>query len=76
MEEEKDVLYTVAEVAKIIKTNPAFVYSLIKADLLPALKLRSYKIRRSALLEFLEKYEGMDLSNPQQIKQLEVNKIS
>lgn len=76
MEEEKDVLYTVAEVAKIIKTNPAFVYSLIKANLLPALKLRSYKIRRSALLEFLEKYEGMDLSNPQQIKQLEVNKIS
>lgn len=76
MEKEKDVLYTVAEVAKIIKTNPAFVYSLIKANLLPALKLGSYKIRRTALLEFLEKYEGYDLTDPEQIKQLELHKVS
>lgn len=66
MKEVEDVLYTVAEVAKLIKTNPAYVYELIKAGLIPVLKLGSYKIRRVALLEFLEKYEGMDLTNPKE----------
>lgn len=66
----EDILYTVSEVAKLIKTNPAYVYELIKSDLLPALKLGSYKIRRIALLEFLEKYEGKDLSDLNHIKDL------
>jgi len=73
---EDDVLYTVAEVAKLIKTNPAYVYSLIKAKLLPTLKLGSMKIRRSALLEFLVRFEGYDLTNPEEIKQLKLNKVS
>lgn len=64
----EDVLYTVAEVAKLIKTNPAYVYELIKAGLLPVLKLGNYKIRRVALLEFLQKYEGKDLTNPFNVK--------
>jgi excisionase family DNA binding protein len=68
----EDVLYTVAEVAKLIKTNPAYVYELIKADLLPTLKLGSYKIRRTTLLEFLEKYEGKDLTDPNNIVDLKV----
>ncbi len=73
---EDDVLYTVAEVAKLIKTNPAYVYELIKSKLLPTLKLGSMKVRRSALLEFLEKYEGYDLTKPEEIKQLKLNKVS
>jgi hypothetical protein len=39
--------------------------------LLPALKLGSMKIRRTALLEFLEKYEGKDLTDPFNIKDIE-----
>lgn len=66
----EDVLYTVSEVAKLIKTNPAYVYELIKAGLLPALKLRGYKIRKVALEEFLAKYEGKDLTDPMNIKDL------
>ncbi len=66
----EDILYTVPEVAKLIKTNAAYVYSLIKAGLLPALKLGSYKIRREALLEFLEKYEGYDLTDPHDVHEL------
>jgi excisionase family DNA binding protein len=66
-----DVLYTVAEAAKLIKTNPAYVYQLIHAGLLPVLKLGSIKIRRTALLDFLEKYEGYDLTNPNDIKKLD-----
>lgn len=59
----EDVLYTVAEVAKLIKTNTKYVYELIKKGFLPALKLGSYKVRRDALLEFLKKYEGKDLTD-------------
>jgi len=76
VEQDNDILLTVSEVAKLIKCNPAFTYSLIKAKLLPALKLGSYKIRRSALLEFLEKFEGYDLTKPEEIKQLKLNKVS
>ena len=59
-----EVLYTVQEVSKLIKTNPAYVYELIKAGLLPVLKLGSYKIKKVALEEFLAKWEGWDLTDP------------
>ena len=59
----EDILYTVSEVAKLIKTNTNYVYELIKKGFLPALKLGSYKVRRAALLEFLKKYEGKDLTD-------------
>lgn len=66
----EDILYTVPEVAKIIKTNSTYVYSLINTGLLPVLKLGSYKVRRVSLITFLEKYEGKDLTDPQNIKDL------
>lgn len=69
--ESQDVLYTVTEVAKLIKSNTNYVYDLIKAGLLPALKLGSMKITRLALLEFLDKYKGYDLTDPFNIKPLE-----
>ncbi|EOR25320.1 excisionase [Clostridium sartagoforme AAU1] len=67
----EDILYTVTEASKLIKTNPAYVYKLINAGLIPVIKLGSIKIRRSSLLEFLEKYEGMDLTEPKEVKKLE-----
>ncbi len=69
---EDKMVYTVKEVSEIIHTNPSYVYSLIKSGLLPALKLGSYKIRKSALLNFLENNEGKDLTNPFDIKPLSV----
>ena len=67
-----EVLYTVKETAKLIKTNPSFVYELIKAGHLPVLKLGSMKIRRIAILEFLTKNEGFDLTNPYDVKKIEL----
>jgi len=61
------ILYTVKEVSELIHTNQAYVYSLIKAGLLPVLKLGSYKIRRESLNKFLAEYEGKDLTNPNNI---------
>jgi len=70
-----DVLYTVSEVSKLIKTNPAYVYELIKAGHLPVLKLGSMKIRKVTLDRFLEKNEGNDLTNPFDVKKLEVGGV-
>ena len=66
----EQILFTVAEVATILKTNKTYVYSLINAGLLPALKLGSLKIRRTSLEEFLKSYDGMDLTDITDIKKL------
>ncbi len=70
-----DIVYTVKDVSKILKTTTGYVYSLIKTGYLPALKLGCMKIRRQALCEFLAKYEGKDLTNPNEIKDLDIKQI-
>lgn len=70
----EDVLYTVKEVSQLIKTNVGYVYNLIKKGYLPALNLGSLKVRRASLLEFLEKYDGKDLSDLDNIKGLNINR--
>jgi excisionase family DNA binding protein len=67
---DSDILLTVSETAKLLKTNPATVYKIINAGLLPVLKLGCYKVRKIALLDFLEKYEGKDLSDPTEVKDI------
>lgn len=69
----EDILYTVSETAKLLKTNQNYVYELIKQGFLPALKLGSFKIRKTTLNSFLKKYEGQDLTDLKNIKELEVN---
>ncbi|WP_458397448.1 helix-turn-helix domain-containing protein [Anaerotignum sp.] len=69
------MLYTVPEVAKILKCNQTKVNNLRKAGLLPMLKLGQYKVRREALEEFLRKAEGFDVSDPYNIKPLEVDRV-
>lgn len=64
------VIYTVKETAALLKTNVDYVHKLRKAGVLPFIKLGSYKIRKEALDEFLKKYEGYDLTDPAQIKEL------
>ena len=70
----EDVLYTVKEVSQLINTNVGYVYNLIKKGYLPALNLGSLKVRRASLLEFLEKYDGKDLSDLDNIKDLNINR--
>lgn len=66
----EDVLYTVAEVSKLLKISVNGVYELIRVGILPVLKLKGYKIRKVALEEFLQKYEGKDLTDPRNIVDL------
>ena len=62
--DDEIMLYTVKEVATILKVDVHSVYRLINAGLLPTLKLNSLKVRKEALRKFLEDYEGFDLTDP------------
>ena len=64
------VIYTVREVSQLLRTNAAFIYKLVDTGFLPALKLGSIRVRKEALDEFLQKYEGCDLSDLDHIKPL------
>lgn len=57
-------LYTVAETAALLKCSTKQVYIYINAKLLPAMKLGRLKIRPAAIEQFLERWEGYDLSDP------------
>ena len=57
----EDILFTVKETAQLLKCNVDSVHRLRKKGLLPFMKLGSYKIRKQALLNFLEQYEGKDV---------------
>lgn len=65
----EEMLYTVKEVASILKTNVDYVYKLNKAGLLRFMKIGSLKCRKSTLEAFLAKYDGMDISDPFNIKE-------
>ena len=65
----EEMLYTVQEIAKILKTNAAYVYKLKKAGLLKFMKIGSLKCRKSTLEEFLAKYDGKDITDPFNIKE-------
>lgn len=65
-----NVLYTVKEVAQLLKTNIDYVHKLRKARILPFVKIGQYKVRKQSLELFLEQYEGNDLTDPFNVKEL------
>lgn len=71
MNNKEKMLYTVKETADALGVNVHVIYALIKKGLLPALKLGSLRIRKEAILEFTKTYEGMDLSNLDNITSLD-----
>lgn len=71
--ETENILYTVKEVASLLKTNIDYVHKLRKSGVLPFLKLGQYKVRKQALFDFLSRYEGKDLTDPFCIKELDYN---
>lgn len=66
----EEYLYTVEEVAAILKVNKNTVYDLIRNGLLIALKLGRLKVTRTTLLKFLKDFNGKDLSDLDNIKEL------
>lgn len=71
----EEMLYTVEEVAKILKTNKNYVYKLHNTGVLKFLKIGSLKCRKTTLEAFLEKFDGMDITDPLNIKKLQEEKV-
>jgi excisionase family DNA binding protein len=67
-------LFTVSEVARKLKVNTDYVYSLIKNGNLLALKLGSLKIRSTELERFLKYAEGKDFTDLNTVKELQSDK--
>lgn len=70
--QHEQVLYTVSEVATLLKVNINYVYTLIRKDLLKALKLGNMKITKKSLYRFLDEIDGKDLSDLDNITDLKV----
>lgn len=68
------VLYTVSETAKLLKINRNSVYDLLRNNIIRGIKIGSLKITRKELLEFLENNNGKDLTNLEDIKDLNFDK--
>ena len=49
------MLYTVTEVAKLLKVNRNFVYNLINNGELEAVRIGSIKVRKEALNRYVER---------------------
>lgn len=61
---DDDVLYTIAEVAALLKVNKNAVYFLIREGYLTSIKIGCRKVTRRALLSFLEKFDGEEIPYP------------
>ena len=70
----EDMLYTVPEVAKILKTNVDYVYKLQRSGAIKFLKIGRLKCRKSTLEEFLAKYDGFDVKDPENPTKIEAGK--
>ena len=62
------MIYTVNEVSKILGVNRNCVYNLINSGILKTMKLGRLKITNSSLTEFLNNYDGYDLTDLTNIK--------
>lgn len=63
-----ELLYTIPEVAQLLKTNEAYVNKLRRTGMLKFLKLGRWKCRKSTLEAFLEQWEGYDLTDPENVR--------
>jgi excisionase family DNA binding protein len=65
-----DYVYTVDEVAKILKVGKNTVYDLINKEIIVGLKLGRLKVTKFELIRFLKESAGKDLSDLDNIKDL------
>lgn len=67
---DEQMVYTILEVARILKIGKNRVYELKNRGFLPFIKLGALKCSRQSLEGFLRKYEGYDLTDLTNIKPL------
>ncbi len=69
---EEQIVYSAQEAAKILHSNPNYIYELVKKGKLKAVKLKSIKILKSTLEDFLKENEGNDLSDIDNIRKISI----
>lgn len=70
------LLLEVKEVAAEMRTSTAMVYRLINAGVLPVLKLGRIKVPYKAIVEFIDRYVGHDVTDPTSIHKLSIAELS
>lgn len=68
IDKSTDLVYTISEVAELLKVNKNYVYTLINKGLLRSTKLGCRKVTRMALLEFLDSNDGLDFDEVLSVK--------
>ncbi len=68
----EDYLLSVSDVAKRLDISRNQTYDLINRGLIKTLKFKSLKVRNSEINRFLSEYEGKDLSDLDNIKNLDL----
>ncbi|MNP81912.1 Helix-turn-helix domain protein [compost metagenome] len=69
----EDYLLSVSDVAKRLDISRNQTYDLINRGLIKTLKFKSLKVRNSEINRFLSEYEGKDLSDLDNIRNLDLN---
>jgi len=72
MSQNEKLVYSVQETAQILHSSPNYIYELIKKGKLKAVKLKSVKVLKSTLEDFLKSNEGNDLSDVDNIKKISI----
>lgn len=67
----EDILFTVKEASQLLKTDEPTIRNLINKGFLKGLKLGRLKIRKVEIERFLSWAEGKDLSDLDDIKELD-----
>mgnify|MGYP000457743029 CR=1 FL=1 len=67
---EEQIVYSAQEAAKILHSSPNYIYELVRK--LKAVKLKSIKILKSTLEDFLKENEGNDLSDIDNIRKISI----
>ena len=70
------LLLEVKEAAAEMRTSPATVYRLINAGILPVLKLGRIKVPYKAIVEFVDRYIGHDVTDPNAIHKLKASETA
>lgn len=68
----KEIIYTVAETSQLLRINKNAVYNLVRTGLLKAIRLGTIKIPAEELERFIRDNTGKDLSDLNNIKELEL----
>ena len=71
IDKSQDLLYTISEVAALLKVNRNYVYKLINKGYLRSINNWMQKSNKKTLLQFLEQNDGMNFDEIDSFKSAE-----